>query len=117
MVAPHSSTAPAAATSRVIATCSPNPAASSSPRAIELSPRADIRLTTAPTARKGATTASLSHVAPPTPPICHDWNVPAMSLRGRMIAVTNEAKAADVAAPANASFSGVAPPRPNEPMT
>ena len=32
-----------------------------------------------------------------------------------MIAVTNEAKAADVAAPANASLSGVAPPRPNEP--
>ncbi|CLQ19820.1 Uncharacterised protein [Mycobacterium tuberculosis] len=30
--------------------------------------------------------------------------------------MTMEAKATDVAAPANASFSGVAPPRPSEPM-
>ena len=38
-----------------------------------------------------------------------------MSLRGRRIALTSEVNAAEVAAPASASLSGVAPPRPSEP--
>ena len=37
------------------------------------------------------------------------------SIRGSRMALISELKAADVAAPASASLSGVAPPRPSEP--
>ena len=56
-----------------------------------------------------------SHVAPPTPPICQNRNAVSMSTRGSRIALTSDASAAEVAAPASASLSGVAPPRPSEP--
>ena len=38
-----------------------------------------------------------------------------MSTRGSSTALVSELSAAVVAAPASASFSGVAPPRPSEP--
>ena len=43
--------------------------------------RADSRLTTMPTARNGATVTIVLQVAPPTPPICQDWTLAAMSPR------------------------------------
>ena len=65
----------------------------------------------------GSTGRMRANVAPPTPPICQDWMPPAMSLRGSTTAITRDEKATEVAAPASASLSGVAPPRPSEPMT
>ena len=59
----------------------------------------------------------VAKVAPPTPPICQERILAEMSPRGRATAVMNEASAALVAAPARASFSGVAPPRPSDPTT
>ena len=38
------------------------------------------------------------------------------SIRGSRMALTREVNAAALAAPARASLSGVAPPRPSEPM-
>ena len=49
-----------------------------------------------------------SHVAPPTPPICQKRKVSMASTRGSMRALTRDMKAADAAAPARASLSGVA---------
>ena len=96
-------------------TFSPKPVATSSPRASEFMPRADARQTKAPAARTGATAPMLSHEAPPTPPICQERKVSMTLARGRTIALTSEAKAAELAAPASASLSGVAPPRPRDP--
>ncbi len=56
-----------------------------------------------------------SQVAPPTPPICQNRKVSIASTRGRRRALVSEAKAAEMAAPARVSLSGVAPPRPSEP--
>ena len=68
-----------------------------------------------PTARNGSTGVMVSKVAPPTPPICQDCTLAAMSPRGRAMAVMNDVSAAEVAAPASASLSGVGPPRPSDP--
>ena len=78
-------------------------------------PRAVARHTSAPTASTGSTMPIRSHVAPPTPPICQKRNVSMASTRGSSTALTSDANAAVAAAPASASLSGVAPPRPSEP--
>ena len=57
-----------------------------------------------------------SGVAPPTPPICQNRKESITWMRGSRMALTREENAADMAAPASASLSGVAPPRPIEPM-
>ena len=115
VAAPQSNTAPAAAISRVVATRSPSPAATSSPSASEFSPRAEAKQITAPTSRNGSTRLIEANVPPPTPPICQKRNSFITSIRGSRMALTNELNAAAVAAPASASLSGVAPPRPREP--
>ena len=63
----------------------------------------------------GATSPIRSKVAPPTPPTCQDRTPPAISARGSTTASVSDENATEVAAPASASFSGVAPPRPIEP--
>jgi hypothetical protein len=60
---------------------------------------------------------SCDQVAPPTPPICQDCTFSPRSLRPSTTALMNDASAAEVAAPASASLSGVAPPLPSEPIT
>ena len=57
----------------------------------------------------------LGHEAPPTPPICQNRKVVRISTRGSRIALISELNAAEMAAPASASLSGVAPPRPSDP--
>lgn len=88
----------------------------SSPSASELRLRADSRQMAKPRTKNGNAWEMASKFAPPTPPICHDRTLPAMSPRGRITAVTNDASAAEVAAPARASLRGVAPPRPSDPI-
>ena len=56
-----------------------------------------------------------SQVAPLTPPICQNRNESIAWMRGSMIALISEPNAALTAAPASASLSGVAPPRPSDP--
>jgi hypothetical protein len=63
------------------------------------------------------TTTMRSQVAPPTPPICQKRKLVITSTRGNRIAFTSELNAAVMAAPARASLSGLAPPRPSEPTT
>lgn len=58
-----------------------------------------------------------SHVPPPTPPTCQSRARSTRSARVSMIALMKDVNAAAVAEPASASFSGVAPPWPSEPMT
>ena len=78
-------------------------------------PRAENRQIRAPAIRNGATSPTRSQVTPPIPPICQNRNESITRTRGSRIAETSDEHAADVAAPARASFSGVAPPRPNDP--
>lgn len=66
--------------------------------------------------RNGATSRTESQVPPPTPPISQSRARSTMSLRVRVIALMKEVSAATVADPARASFSGVAPPWPRDPM-
>ncbi len=56
-----------------------------------------------------------SQVAPPTPPICQNRKVVITSARGKMMALTSDPNVAEMAAPASASLSGVAPSRPRDP--
>ena len=104
------------ATSRVRITFSPSPVATSSPSAREFRPRAENRQISSPMIRKGSTGITGSHVvAPPILPICHLRNSSMTLARGSRMADTSDVNAAEVAAPARASFSGVAPPRPSDP--
>ncbi len=88
----------------------PKPVATSSPNAKAFNAVVKRIPITMPTIRNGDTVIIPSHVAPLTLPTCQNRNAFITSVLGNITALTREDKAALVAAPARASFIGVAPP-------
>src|SRR4051794_21223035 len=115
VAAPHSSTTTTATNNLASPTRWPSDFATSSPSDIAFSTRPQNSDSTIPTRMNGATCAATSEPRPANDPTDQNRNWSNVSTSPISTAVVNDPSIAVSAAPASASFTGVAPSRPSDP--
>ena len=93
----------------------PSERATSSPSASAFSVRPDTSAMTAPTTMNGATWRAIVPSRPASEPTAQNRNWSSVLTSSSRIADVIDARNAVIAAPARASFTGVAPSRPSDP--
>ena len=86
------------------------------PEGEDVEPGAGDQCEQRPMTMNGATCAATSAARPASEPTTQNRNWSSVSASSSRTAVVNEPRRAVMAAPARASLTGVAPPRPSEPM-